>query len=134
MNTVSESREQIFEISEKSRQEYQTLQKDLIEVRLKVAEIIERTDQTERNVRYSRNRLVEVSKAFNRYSNEEVRIVYEQANKYQIQLAVLRQEEVQLRERRDNIERRLIHLADTVERAEQLASQMSVVFNFYHMI
>ncbi|KYG33686.1 sensor histidine kinase [Alkalihalobacillus trypoxylicola] len=130
IHTVGQSREQIFEISEKSRQEYVSLQKQLLEIRLKVTRVIEKTDKTELYARYARNRLAEVSKNFEQYNTKEVQAVYEQANNYQVELAILRQEEVQLRERRDSIERRLVDLDDTVERAEQLASQMSVVFNF----
>ncbi|MDV2684301.1 histidine kinase [Alkalihalophilus lindianensis] len=130
LDTVGQSREQIFEIGEQSRREYQTLQKELQDVRMKVAGVIEKTDRTHLHAKFSRSRLVEVSKAFDRYSHEEVKTAYEQANDYQVQLAVLQQEEIKLRERRDHIERRLIKLNETIERAEQLASQMAVVYNF----
>ncbi|NEU30267.1 histidine kinase [bacterium LRH843] len=130
LDTVIESREQIFEIGEQSRMEYVQLERELADVRLRVASMIERTDQTELYARFSRNRLAEVSRSFHQYSSEEVRAAYEQANEFQIRLAVLEQEEIQLRERRDNLERRLIHIRDTVERAEELAGQMSVVYNF----
>ncbi|WP_368503254.1 sensor histidine kinase [Alkalihalophilus sp. As8PL] len=130
LDTVGQSREQIFEIGEQSRREYQALQKELQDVRMKVAGVIEKTDRTHLHAKFSRSRLVEVSKAFDRYSHEEVKTAYEQANDYQVQLAVLQQEEIKLRERRDHIERRLIKLNETIERAEQLASQMAVVYNF----
>ncbi|MCM3716136.1 sensor histidine kinase [Halalkalibacter oceani] len=130
LEAVGESREQIFEIGEKSRAEYVSLAEELKQVRLKVAAIIEKTDQTQLRARFARNRLVEVSRAFDKFSGEEVRAAYEQANDYQVQLAVLEQEEIQLRERRDHIERRLVNLNDTVERAEELAGQMAVIYNF----
>lgn len=130
LNTVEDSREQIFEIGEKTRRELLALKRELVEVRLKVGSIIEKTDRTRLYTQFARKRLVEVSKAFGDFTNEEVRTAYEQANDYQIQLAVLEQEEMQLRERRDQIERRLVDLSDTVERAEQLASQMVIVYNF----
>ncbi len=130
LDTVGQSREQIFDISEESRQEYQTLQKELQDVRTCVANIIEKTDRTNLHARFARNRLVEVSKAFDRFSQDEIKIAYEQANDFQIQLTVLQQEEIKLRERRDHIERRLINLNETIERAEHLAGQMSVVYNF----
>lgn len=130
LETVGESREQIFQIGEQSRQELNALEKELVEVRLKVASVIEKSDRTHMHAKFARGRLVEVSKAFDNFSSEEVRSAYEQANDYQIQLAVLKQEELQLREKRDQIERRLVNLRDTVVRAEQLSGQMSVVYNF----
>ena len=130
LNTVGDSREQIFEIGEKSRQELESLKRELGEVRLKVAALIEKTDKTQLYARFARSRLVEVSKAFGDYTSDEVKTAYEQANDYQIQLAIIEQEEIQLRNRRDQIERRLVDVQDTVERAEELASQMAVVYNF----
>ncbi|MBU8905979.1 sensor histidine kinase [Desertibacillus haloalkaliphilus] len=130
IETVGNSREQIFEIGEHSRKEYRTLEQELKDVRIKVATVIEKADHTETKLRLARNRLAEVSKHFQSYGNEEVRKSYEKANEFQVQLAVLQQEESQLRERRDQIERRLLSLEDTIERAETLAGQMNVVFNF----
>ncbi|WP_227937242.1 sensor histidine kinase [Alkalihalobacillus deserti] len=130
LKTVGDSREQIFHIGEQSRQELAALKKELVNVRHKVASVIEKSDRTQMYAKFARGRLVEVSKSFDTFSKEEVRAAYEQANDYQIQLAVLNQEEFQLREQRDQIERRLINLKDTVVRAEQLAGQMSVVYNF----
>lgn len=130
LDSVGTSREKIFNIGETSRQEYETLQSQLKDVRIKVADIIEKHDKTEMHSKFARNRLAEVSRAFNRYSSEEVQAVYEQANEYQVKLAVLHQEETQLREKRDDIERRLISLNETIEHAEQLAVQMTVVYNF----
>lgn len=130
METVGDSREKIFEIGEESRNEYNELKKELAEVKSKVIEIIDKTDVLEIQSRFARNRLAEVSKNFHKYTDEEVKKVYEQASDYQIQLAILRQEEMRLRERRDTIERRLLRLEETVKRAEEVISQINVVLNY----
>ena len=130
IETVGESREQIFVIGEESRRDYQSLSEELRVVRLKVAKTIEQTDKTELHARFARKRLAEVSSNFDKYSVDEVKAAYEQANEFQIQLAIFAQEEKQLRQRRDHLERRLLQLKDTIDRAESLASQMAVVYNF----
>ncbi|WP_078594263.1 sensor histidine kinase [Evansella clarkii] len=130
LEAVGDSREKIFEIGEDSRSEYEQLKNELKQIQDKVIEVIRKTEQTELHSRFARNRLAEVSKHFADYSDEDVRVAYEQANDYQVKLAILRQEEKQLRERRDNIERRLMRLKDTVERAETLVGQITVVVNF----
>ncbi|WP_059103373.1 sensor histidine kinase [Shouchella shacheensis] len=130
LDSVGTSREKIFEIGERSRSEFEDLEKELKKIRSKVATVIEKTDRTMMHSRFSRNRLAEVSREFTRYTNQEVRQAYERANEFQVQLAVLRQEEMQLRERRDDIERRLRNLKVTIDRAEQLSGQMSIVFDF----
>jgi two-component system, NarL family, sensor histidine kinase DegS len=130
LDTVKSSKEQIFDITEQSRNEHSQLQLELAQVQMKVATVIENTDKTERFARFARNRLAEVSKNFSKYTDEEVRNAYEQANDYQIKLALYRQEEAQLRERRDNIERRLVALQGTIKKAEALVGQVSVVLNY----
>ncbi len=55
---------------------------------------------------------------------------YEKAHNLQMKLTVIRQKEKQLRERRDDIERRLIGLQETIERAGALIGQISVVLNY----
>ncbi|SFE92478.1 two-component system, NarL family, sensor histidine kinase DegS [Alteribacillus iranensis] len=130
VHTVEQSKEQIFEISEQSRDEYESLKAELVQVREDVAKVIDKSEQTEMYARFARNRLAEVSRHFRSYSNDEVKKVYENANELQIKLAVLQQEESQLRQRRDQIERRLIQLEGTIERAETLVSQVSIVHQF----
>ncbi|MBU9713525.1 sensor histidine kinase [Evansella tamaricis] len=130
IETVDDSKEKIFEIGEESRNEYSQLKAELTSIQTSVVGVIEKTERMEVHSRFARNRLAEVSKHFGDYTDEEVRKAYEQANDYQVQLAVMRQEEKQLRERRDNIERRLMKLKDTVERAETLVGQINVVINY----
>ncbi|WP_018922016.1 sensor histidine kinase [Salsuginibacillus kocurii] len=130
LDTVSESKEQIFNISEQSRAEYQTLEEELRAVRIRVNEVIDKVDTNENKAKLARNRLAQVSREFQNFSNEEVRKAYEDANEYQVTLAVLQQEEEQLRSRRDRIERRLLNLEETIDRAESLVGQVSVVQNF----
>lgn len=130
IDAVNQSKEEIFRIGEQSRQEMLLLKEELRQVRQKVAEIIEKSDTLELHVKYARNRLAEVSRNFDKYSNEEIKKAYELASEYQIQLALMRQEEKQLRARRDQLERRLLVLQETIERSEALGAQMSIVYNF----
>lgn len=130
VDTVSQSKEQVFEITEQSRYEFSQLQIELAQIQMKVATVIDNTDRMERQARFARNRLAEVSKNFNKYTDEEVRHAYETANDYQVKLALYRQEELQLRERRDLIERRLVGLEETIKKAESLVGQISVVLNY----
>ncbi|QOY37090.1 sensor histidine kinase [Anaerobacillus isosaccharinicus] len=130
LETVSQSKEQVFDITEQSRNDYSQLQVELARVQMKVATVIEESDRLERQARFARNRLSEVSKNFDKYTDEEVRNAYEMANDFQVKLALYRQEETQLREHRDTLERRLIGLQDTIKKAEKLVGQISVVLNY----
>ncbi|GAB4072958.1 two-component sensor histidine kinase DegS [Barrientosiimonas marina] len=130
INVTQNSKDEIFDISEEALAEYEKLQKELEEIRESVKTHITNGDELETKVQYARQRLAEVSKQFNQHSEEEIRSAYEQTHKLQTQLAVERQEEKVLREKRDELERRLKSLDKTLKRSEDLASKISVIFTY----
>lgn len=130
VETVGNSKDEIFRIGEQCRQDYETLADELKDVRTMVAQIIQEGDRLDTQSRFARKRLSEVSMHFKNYSEAEVRDAYEKAHQLQMDLTINRQTEKQLRERRDDIERRLLGLTETIERAEHLVSQISVVMNY----
>jgi len=128
--TVEESKHEIFEIGERCRQDYDALINELEEVKATVAKVIEQTDELETKSKFARRRLAEVSQHFRDFSEQQVREAYEKAHTIQIQLSMNRQRELQLRERRNELERRLHSLKDTIDRANHLVSQTTVVLNY----
>ncbi|MEN1967330.1 histidine kinase [Lentibacillus sp. N15] len=130
IDVVENSKDEIFNISEAARNDYEELQKQLEVTKEKVIKHIDDGDKLQQKVRFSRQRLSEVSKYFDRYSETEIREVYERTHKMQTELAMLRQEEKVLRERRDDLQRRLISLDQTIERAEGLAGKISVILTY----
>ncbi|UOR11663.1 sensor histidine kinase [Halobacillus amylolyticus] len=130
VDTVTNSKDEIFQIGEDSRGEFEKLNKELHEIRKQVTGLINEGDTLEQRVRLSRMRLSEVSKQFQQYSEEEIRKVYEQTHSLQMDLSMTREKEKQLRERRHEIELRLRNLDDTIQRAEALAGKISIVLNY----
>ncbi|MDQ0857239.1 sensor histidine kinase [Bacillus sp. V2I10] len=130
--TVDGSKGEIFKIGEQSRQQYEELVEELKQIKIQVNDVIEQGDKLEVHARFARKRLSEVSKHFKQFSEEEIREAYEKAHKLQVELTMLQQKEKQLRDRRDDLERRLLRLQETIERAEVLVSQISVVLNYLH--
>ncbi|CAM3999906.1 sensor histidine kinase [Mesobacillus zeae] len=130
IDTVESSKDEIFRIGEQCRHDFADITSELKEVKRLVAHIINEGDKVELQVRFARKRLSVVSKHFKDYTEAEVRQAYEIAHKLQMDLTMSRQQEKQLRERRDDLERRLVGLSETIERAEHLVSQISVVMNY----
>ncbi|MEW9108952.1 sensor histidine kinase [Cytobacillus gottheilii] len=130
IDTVGTSKDEIFRIGEQCRKDYETLTDELKEVKLNVAKIISTGDDLEVKTRFARKRLSEVSMHFKDYTEVEVREAYEKAHQLQMDLSMNRQTEKQLRDKRDDIERRLVTVHDTIERAEHLISQITVVMNY----
>lgn len=127
---IETSREQIYEIAEMSRNEYRRIQQELKIVKLKVTDSIQLVDNLEIQSKGSRLRLMEVSRNFNRYQEEEIKSAYERAQDFQIKLALAREWETQLRKKRDELELSLKNLELTVEKAENLINQISLIVDY----
>lgn len=130
IDTVSNSKKEVFEISEQSRQEYEILTKELLKTKQEVTDIINKGDLLEVHEKLSRQRLAEVSRDFTKYSEKEIRTAYEKAHNLQMDLSFIRQKEKMLIERRNELELRLKRLEKTVKRAENLVSQITVILNY----
>ncbi|WP_144498604.1 sensor histidine kinase [Bacillus pumilus] len=130
LSTVDGSKDEVFRIGEQSRQQYESLVEELKQIKQQVNEVIDFGDKLEVHTRLARNRLSEVSRNFNKFSEEEIREAYEKAHNLQVELTMIQQREKQLRERRDDLERRLLSLQDVIERSETLVSQITVVLNY----
>lgn len=130
INTVDRSKHEIFQIGEQCRRDHDSILKELEKIKEEVSKVIDEGDKLEVQSRLSRQRLSTISLHFKEFSEEQVRTAYEQAHDLQTKLMINRQLEKQLRERRDDLERRLLILQQTIERAEMLVSQISVVSNY----
>ena len=130
VETMDRSKNDIFIISEQNRQSLLQMQKELEIVRSKLADVLIEGDLLEEETRLSRKHLGDVSKHFNTYSEEQIRESYEQANDLQIKLSINRTEDRQLRERQEDLERRLAELNEANMHADQLATQANVVMNY----
>ncbi|MFP3508795.1 sensor histidine kinase [Peribacillus sp. SIMBA_075] len=130
VSTVSESKDEVFDIGEQCRNDFESLTKELEDVKIRVAIVITDSDALDSKARFARKRLSEVSMHFNHFSEEQVRDAYERAHKLQVDLQINRQLEKELRNRRDELELRLRGLQQTIDKAVHLVSQISVVQNY----
>jgi two-component system sensor histidine kinase DegS len=87
-------------------------------------------DNLERLEKAARVRLMEVSRNFEKYKEEDVRSAYEKARSLQVELGSLNERERQLKLRRNDLERSLRKLISTVEKAEGLMTQVGVVLDY----
>lgn len=130
MEKMERSKQDIFVISEQSRQSYEDMKNELEEVRTNIARVIKTGDLLEEKTRAARRRLAEVSQFFNSFTESQVRQAYEQANELQVKLSINRSEEKQYRQKRDSLQRRLQTLLQTIERAEYLVNRLNVTMNY----
>ncbi|AOZ93228.1 sensor histidine kinase [Paenibacillus crassostreae] len=124
---VENSKNQIFEILESAREELQTLNQEFQFVLKETSETLEKVDQLELSYRRSRIRLTEVSRDFVRYKEEDIRQAYEKATQLQLDVMIYREKEMYLKARRNELQKRIRSVESSLERAESIGSQMSVV-------
>lgn len=130
LKIIEDSREQILMIAENTRTEVERVRLELEQVWRETRQLISRVDKLEQEERRARVRLMEVSRDFSRYTQEDIKASYEKAQALQISVVKLREQEKTLRFRRDHLERSKMRLLKTQQRAEALVSQVGVVLNY----
>ena len=130
ISSIRDSRGQIYDIYEMARDELEKAKRDVDRIKSETAAIILKVDELEREERRARIHLMEVSRDFKTCTEDEVREAYESARKIQIDVAVTREQEQNLRRQRDELEVRLRNMGVTVDKAEQLVSQVGLVMDY----
>ena len=130
ISVIEKSQHQVFDIAETARTEYRQAQLELEETKAQAKEIIRQVDKLEKELKKARSHLMEVSRDFHRYTEEDIRQAYEAAWEIQVQLSVLREKESNLVRQRDELERRLRRIAGIAEKAENLISQIGFMLKY----
>lgn len=130
LNVLERSKYQIFEICENAVTERDSLKSELVRVKEELETTIQNVDQLEAHYRLARIRLVDVSRNFHRYKEEDIRNAYEAASQLQLELMIAREKENHLKSRRDELQIRIRNLERTIEKAEAIGSQMNVVLEY----
>ncbi|MGO4538690.1 sensor histidine kinase [Paenibacillus sp. 2TAB19] len=130
IQVMEDSKYQIYEICESARSELEALEQELELVLQETVKTIEKVDQLEQDYRRARIRLTEVSRDFVRYKEEDIKSAYEKATQIQLDLMVYREKESYLKARRDDLQKRVRNVENSIERAEMIASQINVVLEY----
>lgn len=133
VHVMDQSKNDIFIISEQSRKSFEDMQKELAVVKIDISRVITEGEYLESMTKRSRRRLADVSKNFADFSEAQVKESYEVGNNLLIRLSTNQMEEKQLRIRRDELDRRLNALLETIERANHLVGQVTMVINYLNM-
>src|SRR5665648_691832 len=126
---IESGKEEIFAIAETSRTETLKLTIELSQHKSDIAEIILQVNHQEKVVRLMRQRLMEVNRAHQKYNQDEMFDTYTQAKDSQVNLQLLQSKEINLRKRRDDLDRSLRQMKATVVRAQNLMTQVSMAIS-----
>lgn len=129
LTAIESGKEEIFFIVETSQTETNRLINELSQLKSSIKEIILQVDNQEKIDRRMRQKLMEVNRAYQEYSQEEMLKTYEEAKDSQVKLQLLRAQEAQLRKRRDDLERSLRQMQATIERGQNLLTQVNMALS-----
>lgn len=129
LKAIESGKEEIFFIAETSRTETHRLVNELSQLKSDIEEIIIQVDFQEKVERRMRQNLMEVNRAYQEHTQEEMMKTYAEAKDAQVKLQLLQQKEIQLRKRRDDLERSLTQMEVTIERAQNLMTQVSMAIS-----
>lgn len=130
ITAVEQGKAQIYEIYEAARGEMEYIKTDLARIKQETIESIFEVDELGKKERRFRLRLVEVSRNFGVYSEIDIKSAYNDTKNIQVELAVARAQEQNLRRQRDELELRLRSIKDTVNKAETLTTQVGAVLGY----
>jgi two-component system sensor histidine kinase DegS len=124
---VEKSREQLYLLGESARHEYERAKNELEVAKREIAAVINEVDTLERAYLKTRRHLIEVSRNFSRFGEDEIKAAYEAAHKKQLELLSKREQEKLLRLHRDHLERNVKSLEATIKRSEELIANVGMV-------
>lgn len=130
LSVIENSRGAIMEIADNARKEVAALKEEIFALQLEVQEVIKNSERLEKLMIKSRIKLATISGDYTRYTEEDMRAAYEEADKLRIELAVSRERERQTVIRRNELERRLKNAEETLMKAEKLVAQVSTVLDY----
>ena len=104
VGTLEKGRNDIYDIAEKCYQECNRLELEREEVNREASRTIVEVEKYEKLERYARLRLAEVSRNFLSFSENDIKDAYDKARILQLTLLDLRQKEMYLRRRRDQLD------------------------------
>lgn len=130
VEVLEESKRDIFSIAESSRKEFENIKSELNLIKTDVHDVIDNINRLERINKKARIRLMEVSRDFYHFTEDDIKEAYRKAEETSVEIAVLREKEEQLKTRRTEFENRLRNSQENIDRAEGLVSRVSVIKEF----
>lgn len=127
---IDQSKQQVYDIIEKNRSEYEQMKRDLERMKHEAEHIIQQVDILEMKDKLMRQKLADMSKNFRRYSEAEVKQFYENASEVRIQYLAKQNEEKSLIERRNQLEISIRKFAGVIKDAEQVIHQVSIAMGY----
>ena len=129
-SAIEEGKKEIFEISERARHDYVTYEQEHLEIKAKLTLMINEVDKLEIRSKMARNMIKTIGDHFDEFSEKDIKEAYELSQKVMLALSLKRQEEKELNDRRNELERLMRKSADFLKKSEILETKVSVALEY----
>lgn len=123
-------KKEIIEIAENTRLDRKRLEDELEILKKEVFEIISEIEELEHDLKKSKQKLFDVNRDFNKYSQGELEKAYQDADNLLVKLAVRREQERYLIKSRNDIEIRIKDTSKTLKRADNLIGHVGIALEY----
>lgn len=127
---IMSSKEMIVNIIDNIKKEQVELLLEVSKLKEEISKVIKEVDELEEKDKKMRQRLAEVSSRFDRYTEKDIKEVYDKAYEIRYQLMSKRNEEKSLREKRDRLELQVKKIEESINNAQKVMSQISVALKY----
>lgn len=129
-NAIEEGKKEIFELSERARHDYVTYEQELLSIKTKLTIMIHDVDKLEIRSKMARNMIKTINEHFDEFTEKDIKEAYELSQKVALNLSLKRQEEKELSERRNELERLMRNSAEVLKKSEILETKVSVALEY----
>ena len=104
LDALEQGKNEMYDIAEHARQEFERLQAELEEVQVDVGQAISTVEVLEQRFKHARIRLYQMSRDYDHYSEQDKANAYREAERIRESLAVARERERNLSQQRRSLE------------------------------
>lgn len=127
IGSIESSNNEIREISQYARQEYEELEEEFLQLKIDAGALIDRVEALDLAYRKSRAKLLIINKNHTNYTEEEMKAIYEETDSLRIKLAVEKERENNIINRRNELEIHLKSIRKISEKADKLNNDFELV-------
>lgn len=129
IDSIKESHDEINEISSFAKREYLELEEEFMKLKIEATNVIDRVDTLEVQLKDSKVKLAQINKEFSKYSENEMKAVYDETDALRLDLAVEKEREMNLIKRRNELEIHLKTVRKIADKADKLSQNFDMAFH-----
>ena len=129
IDSIKNSVDEIKDISDFARTEYMELEEEFMKLKIEATDLIDRVENLEKQYKVSRNKLLMINKNYEDYTEEQMRDIYDETDLLRVQLAVEKEREMNLIQRRNELELHLKSVRKISQKADKLSNDFDTAYS-----